>query len=128
MSNQNNRGGGCLLFFITWIFDIINNRRIRKYNKQSRGLEEFKSITTDVLFPAESYDENIIVSGGDVGLRHMFSEHIIKNCFLHGRPMIILHLANGGLENIIARNNWGVIANNRSKQFDAFTYFELQEI
>jgi hypothetical protein len=129
MSNQqNDSGGGCLLFTINWIFDIIRNRRIRKYNKQSRGLEEYKSITTDILFPAESYKENIIVSGGDTNVRHRFSERIIENCFVQGQPMIVLHLANGGLENIIARNNWGVIANKRSKQFDAFTSFELQEI
>ena len=128
MSNQNNQGGGCLLFAITWIFDIINNRRIRKYNKQSRGLEEYKSITTDILFPSESCEENIIISGGDAGMRLNFSEQVIKNSFVQRRPMIILHLGNGGLENIIARNNWGVIASNRSKQFDAFTYFELQEI
>ena len=126
--NQNDQGGGCFLFLITWIFDIIQNRRIRKYNKQSRGLEEYKSITTDILFPADSFEENIIISGGDAGLRHKFSEQIIKNCFTHGRPIIVLHLANGGLENIIARNSWGVIASNRSKQFDAFTSLDLQEI
>lgn len=128
MSNQNDQGGGCFLFIVNWIGDIIRNRRIRKYNKQSRGLEEYKSISADILFPAESYQENIIISGGDVGVRQRFSERIIKNCFVQGRPMIILHLANGGLENIIARNQWGVIANKRSKQFDAFTSFDLQEI
>ena len=128
MSDQNDQGGGCLLFLIDFIGNIIQNRRIRKYNKQSRGLEEYKSITTDILFPTESYEESIIISGGDVSLRHRFSEQLIKNCFVQGRSMIVLHLANGGLENIIARNNWGIIANDRSKQFDAFTAFELQEI
>jgi len=128
MSDQNDKGGGCLLFFVDWIINIIHNRRIRKYNKQSRGLEEYKSVTTDILFPAESYQENIIVSGGDTGIRHRFSERIIRNCFVQGRAMIVLHLANGGLENIIARNNLGVVANKRSRKFDAFTSFELQEI
>ena len=128
MSDKNDQGGGCLLFTIDFIFDIIRNRRIRKFNKQSRGLEEYKSITTDILFPSESYTENIIVSGGDTGIRLKFSERIIHNCVVQGRPMIVLHLANGGLENIIARNNWGVIANKRSKIFDAFTSFDLQEI
>lgn len=128
MSNQNDSGGGCLLFMITWIFDRINNRRIRKYNKQSRGLEQYKSITTDVLFPASSFEENIIISGGDGGERLKYSERIIQNCLDNGRAMIILHLANGGLENVIARNNFGTIVNSHSKYFDAFTSFELQEI
>ncbi|GHV16971.1 hypothetical protein AGMMS49938_17450 [Fibrobacterales bacterium] len=128
MSEEKDSGGGCLLFFIDCIFSIINNRRIRKYNKQARGLEEYKSITTDTLFPAESYQENIIVSGGDIGDRLRFSERIIQNCFNQGRPMIVLHLGNSGLENVIARNNWGIIANKQSKQFDAFTSFQLQEI
>lgn len=129
MSNNNNdSGGGCLLWFIDWIFDIINSRRIRKYNKQSRGLEEYKSITTDILFPSQSYCENIIVSGGDVGDRLKFSEQIIANSYHQKRPMIILHLANGGMENIIARNNFGTVISQRNKQFDAFAAFDLQEI
>ena len=128
MSNQNDRGGGCLLWFINYIVELINSHRIRKYNKQSRGLEEHAGITTDILFPAESYQENIIISGGDIGERLKFSERIIQNCFVQGQSMIVLHLANGGLENIIARNNWGLIVNKRNKQFDAFTSFELQEI
>ena len=127
-NNQNNSGGGCLLFFITWIFDIINNRRIKKYNKQSRGLEQYKSITTDILFPDSSFEENIIISGGDSNERLRYSERIIQNCYGSGRAMIVLHLANGGLENIIARNNYGTVVNNRARHFDAFTSFELQEI
>ena len=128
MSNPNNSGGGCLLFFINWIFNIIANRRIRKHNKQSRGLEQYKSITTDILFPTGSFEENIIISGGDSGERLRYSERIIQNCSDNSRAMIILHLANGGLENIIASNNFGIIVNNRNKYFDAFTSFELQEI
>jgi len=128
MSDQNDKGGGCLLWFVDWIISIINNRRIRKYNKQSRGVEQYQSITTDILFPAESLQDNIIISGGDIGERLGFSERIIQNSFAQGRSMIVLHLTNGGLENIIARNNWGVIANKQSKVFDAFTSFELPEI
>ena len=64
MSNGQDRGGGCLLFMIDWIFDIINNRRIRKYNKQSRGLEQYQNVTTDILFPPESYLGLIRFSGG----------------------------------------------------------------
>lgn len=128
MSNQNDRGGGCLLWFIDIIFYIIRNRRIRKINKQARGLEEYSGISTDTLFPAESFQENIIVSGGDAGMRLGFSERILQNCSSRRRSAIVLHLTNGGLENIIARNNWGAIANKRSRLFDAFTSFTLQEI
>jgi len=128
VSSQNDRGGGCLLWFINFIFEIINNRRIRKYNKQARGLAEHAGITTDILFPSESYKENMIISGGDIGERLKFSERIIQNCFVQGRSMIVLHLSNGGLENIIARNNWGVVVNKNNKLFDAFTSFDLQEI
>jgi len=127
-NNQNDSGGGCLLFLITWIFDIINNRRIKKHNKQSRGVEQYESITTDILFPADSFVENIVISGGDNGQRIKYSERIIQNCFDNGRAMIILHLSNGSLENIIARNKFGIIANSSNRYFDAFTSFELQEI
>jgi hypothetical protein len=130
MQNQNNDssgGMGCLLWFISWISDIINNRRIRKYNKAARGLEEYKSITTDLLFPADSYQENIVISGGVPMERLKFSERIIQNCSAYNQPMIVLHLANGGLEKIVA-NNGGVVVNRSNKVFDAFTAFELQEI
>jgi hypothetical protein len=129
MDNNNNSssGGGCLLWFIDWIFDIINNRKIRKYNTQSRGLEEYKSITTDILFPDESVLENIIVSGGDSSERLRFSERIISNSAVHRRSMIILHLGNTGLENIVSSSS-GIVVNKTNKQFDAFTSFQLQEI
>ena len=128
MSERNSRGGGCLLWFINWIVDIVNNRRIRKYNKQARGLEQYQKTSTDVLFPSSSCNENIVISGGDNRERLGFSERILHNNHAQGRPMIVLHLSNGGLENIIARNNLGVIVNRNSKYFDAFTSFELQEI
>ena len=131
MSTQNNSGmgcSGCLFWFIDFICGIIRNRKINKYNKQSRGVEAYQSMTTDVVFPAESYQENIIISGGDSADRLRFSERIIQNSFGQGRSMIVLHLSNGGLERVIARNNFGVIVNKNSKTFDAFTSFELQEI
>jgi hypothetical protein len=128
MSEQNDSGGGGMLFIADWISNAINKRRIRKYNTQARGLEQYKGITTDVLFPVESYKENIIVSGGDIGERLRFSERIISNCFTQGRAMIILHLGNSGLENIVTRNNCGIVVNRQNKQFDAFTSFQLQEI
>ena len=127
-SNTNDSGGGCLLWLIHFITDILSKRRIREYNKQSRGLEEYDNITTDILFPLDSYLENIIVSGGDSSERLGIGERIIDNCFEQNRPMIILHLGNGGLENIVASNQYGVVINKRNKLFDAFTSFELQEI
>ena len=126
--NDNDSGGGCLLWLIDFIGDIITNRRIRKYNEQSRGLEEYDTITTDVLFPSDSYTENILVSGGDIGERLSFSERLIHNCFVQNRAMIIIHIGNGGLENIVAGNSFGNVINDRNKLFDAFTSFDLQEI
>ena len=128
MSTQKDNGGGCLLFALNLIFDIINNRRLKKHNKQARGLLVCESITTDTLFPPESYLENIIVSGGESALRAKFCQQIISNCVSNGRPMIILHLSNTILEDIITQNNWGVVASDGSKTFDAFTSFDLQEI
>ncbi|MDR2719332.1 MAG: hypothetical protein LBC03_00810 [Nitrososphaerota archaeon] len=128
MSNQNDDGGGGFLWFMNQIGDFITNRRIRKYNKQSRGLEEYQNITTDILFPVESYKENIIISGGDSNERLRFSHCIIQNNFSQGRAMIVLHLGNSNLENIITSNNFGVVVNKNRKHFDAFTSFELQEI
>lgn len=117
-----------MLPVINYVSDIINNHRIRKHNKQARGLVQCESITADTLFPPVSCRENIIVSGGGTSERLKLSERIIQNCFVQGRPMIILHLANSGLETVIAQNNQGVIANRQSKKFDAFTSFTLQEI
>ena len=128
MSDNNDSGGGCLLWFIDIIWDIVTNRRIWKYNKQSRGLEEYNSISTEILFPTESYLENIIISGGDYNERLNLCERIINNCYIQNRAMIILHLSNGGLENIVARNNYGNVVNKHNKYFDAFTSFDLQEI
>ncbi|MCL2054421.1 MAG: hypothetical protein FWG90_08345 [Oscillospiraceae bacterium] len=128
MSEQNNdSGGGCLLWFIDFIFDTINNRRIRKYNKHSRGLEEYKNITTDMLFPYESYRDNVIISGGNDSERIVFSERILKNCSSQGRAVIVLHLGNSSLENIITSNS-GIIVNKHNKNFDAFTLLKEQEI
>jgi hypothetical protein len=130
MSNQNNNdngGMGCLLWFISFISDIIHNRRIKKYNKAARGLEEYKSITTDVLFPVDSFQENTLISGGIPTERLKFSERIIQNCCSYDRPTIILHLANSGLEGIVASNG-GIVVNRANKAFDAFTSFDLQEI
>ena len=121
-------GGGGGLWLIDFVIDKVNDRRVRKYNKQSRGLEQYKSITTDVLFPVETYDESVLISGGSVDERMRFSEQIIRNCVAHNRPMIILHVGNIGLEQLIERNNYGVVVGKYSKQFDIFTSFSLPEI
>jgi len=127
-NNQNESNGGCLLFFIDFIFNIIRNRKIRKYNKHARGLEQYQKITTDALFPSDSYQENIIVSGGDVVERATFSERILRNAVIRNRAVIILHISNWNLEKMIASNGFGMISNKNSKTFDPFTSFELQEI
>jgi len=128
VSEQNDSGGGSFLMILDMIGDAITNRRIRKYNKLSKGLEVYRSITTDILFPVDYYYENVIVSGGDAEERLRFSERVIQNCLTQKRAMIILHIANRGLETVIAHNNFGIIANKRNKKFDAFTSFKLQEI
>lgn len=125
---KSKRWCGGSLGFIDWIGDFGTNRRVRKHNTQSRGLEKYQSITTDILFPAESYTANIIISGGDSSERLRFSKRIIQNNFSQGRAMIMLHLGNRGLENIVTNNNFGIVANKNNKHFDAFTSFELQEI
>ena len=121
-------GGGGGLWLIDFIFDIFNNRRVKKYNRQSRGLEQYKSITTDVLFPVDSYNESVLISGGSINERMRFSEQIIRNCVTYNRPMIILHVGNTGLEQMVERNGYGVAASKHNKQFDAFTSFELPEL
>lgn len=128
MSGNNDSGGGTFLWMVDLITNAVNNRRVIKYNKQSRGLEKYKDITLDLLLPIESYQDNIIISGGDVQERLNLSERIISNAFNQRRPMIILHLANYALENMVINNRFGTIVNNNNKHFDAFTSFELQEI
>ena len=126
---NNDRGGGCLLWFFTWIFSIFRNRKIRKYNKQARGVNiEKKGVAVDTLFPPYSFHESVVISGGGQDERLYVCETILKNTYAAGRPMIILHAANGELENIIARNGLGLIASRRSKIFDAFAGFDFNEI
>lgn len=124
--SDNNNGGK--LWLLDFIVDRINNRRIKKYNKQSRGLEQYRSITTDVLFPVDSYNENIVISGGSVDERMRFSEQIIRNCTACSRPMIILHVGNTGLEQLVEQNGYGIAAGKHNRQFDAFTSFSLPEM
>ena len=128
MSNNNDSGGGCLLWFINWIFNIFRNKRIRKYNRQARGVEEYSSATAGTLFPPNTYRDNIIISGGGQGDRLRLCEQVIRNAHNANHPVIIIHTVNGALENIIAGNNLGTVVNGNNKQFDAFTSFEFNEI
>ena len=123
-----NSGGGSGLWLIDYVMDRVNNRRVRKYNQQSRGLEQYKSITTDVLFPVDSYNENVLVSGGSLGERMRFSEQIIRNCVIHNRPTIILHVGDIGLEQLVEQNGYGIAVSKYNKQFDVFTSFSLPEM
>jgi len=128
MSNNNDSGGGCFLWLIDWISSIIRNRRIRKYNKQARGVEEYQSTPIDVLFPSHTYKDSIIVSGGSQGERLDVCEAVLRNSHNANHPVIILHTANGGMENMVVRNNFGTVVSGRNQIFDAFTGFEFNEI
>jgi len=127
VSGNNEQGMGCMLWFIDFIHRIVVNRRIKRFNKQSRSLEEYESMSTDLIFPAESCQENIIISGGDVTERTHLCERLIQNCDNQKKSMIVLHLGNKTIEKIVTANN-GVIANIQNKTFDAFTSFDFQEI
>ena len=127
MSN-NNSGGGCLLWFIDFLFRRHRRKKIEKYNLQSRGVEEYKSIAADTLFPSNTCTENIIISGGCQNERMPLCEQIIRNAYKANHPMVIIHTGNGVLENIITGNNFGVLVNNQNKMFDAFASFNFNEI
>jgi hypothetical protein len=128
MSNNNDSGGGCLLWLIDWIASIVRNKRINKYNKQARGVEEYQSAAVGALFPPHTYKDNIIISGGSQNERLHICEELIRNDHNANHPLIILHTANGAMENIIARNGFGTVVSDRNKMFDAFTSFEFNEI
>ena len=127
MSN-NDSGGGCLLWFITWLSDIFRNRQIKKYNKLARGVAEYQSAAVGALFPPNTYKDSVIISGGGNGERLYICEEILHNAHNANHSVIILHTANGALENVVARYNFGTVVSERNKMFDAFTSFEFNEI
>ena len=67
-------------------------------------------------------------SGGGQGERLRLCEQIIRNAHNANHPIIIIHTANGALENIIAGNSLGTVVSGNNKMFDAFTSFEFNEI
>jgi hypothetical protein len=128
MADNNDSGGGCLLWLIDIIASKIRNKRIAKYNKQARGVEEHQSTAVDVLFPPNTYKDSIIISGGSQNERLHICEEVIRNAHKANHSIIILHTANGSMENIVARNGFGTVVSDRNKVFDAFTSFEFNEI
>ncbi|MDR2570803.1 MAG: hypothetical protein LBD23_11005 [Oscillospiraceae bacterium] len=127
MSN-NDSGGGCTLFLIDFIGNIFRNRRIKKLNIQARDVETYQNTPVNVLFPPQSYKDNIIISGGNQPDRLDVCEAILRNTNVANHPVIILHTANSGMENMIARNRFGTVVNSKNKLFDAFVGFEFNEI
>jgi len=128
MANQNNRGGGFLLWGINFVSSKIRNRKIRKYNTQARGLKQHANVTADFLFPPQSYQENIIISGGGSGDRLRFCEQILRNAQAQSQAVIVLTAGNVDLENLIAGGGLGIAASRQRKIFDAFTFLEMQDI
>ena len=128
MANNNLLPNGCLLFGINAIMNWFRNRRIRKYNRQARGVEERKVISPDILFPTNAYYNGIIISGGVQNDRLLLSNQIINNLKSLNHPLIILHTGNGVLENIVARNQIGVVINDRHPVLDCFDGLEFDEI
>jgi hypothetical protein len=128
MNGNNDSGGGCSLWFIDWISNIIRNKRIKKYNKQARGVEECQNTAASVFFPPDAFNESIIISGGSQSERLNICEEVLHNAYNADYPVIILHTANGTLENVIARNRFGIVVSERNKIFDAFSSFEFNDI
>jgi len=128
MANDINSSNGNYLFFINWIFSIFRNKRIKKYNRQARNVVEYQSIAVDNLFPPQTYKDSIIISGGSQNERLYVCETVLRNAYNANHPVIIMHTSNGAMENIIARNRFGTVVNDRNKKFDAFTSFEFNEI
>jgi len=128
MSNGSDSGGGTFLFVVNGIGNMIRNKRINKYNQQARGVAAYRSIAPGALFPPHTYKESVIVSGGSQDERLHICEEILRNAYSASHPVIVLHTANGGIEDIVTRNGFGTAVSERNKKFDAFTSFEFNEI
>ena len=83
---NNDRGGGFLLWGINFIRTKLRNRKIRKHNQQARGVETHQNIAVGSLFPPQSYQENIIISGGGQNERLYLCETLILNAHNANHP------------------------------------------
>ncbi|MCL2063217.1 MAG: hypothetical protein FWG98_02455 [Candidatus Cloacimonetes bacterium] len=128
MSNNNDSGGGCLLFLIDWIFHIRRNKKIREYNQQARGVNNFQNISASLLFPANTFKDNIMVSGGNQNERLNICKETLQNAQAANHPVIILHTANKDMENMVNNNGLGTLVNINHKLFDPFLSFDFNEI
>ena len=119
---------GCLLWFIDGFVKKFRNRRIWRTNNKNRKLRKRSTTPIDEVFPPDAFGGSFIISGGGQSNRLYLSEQIIGNAKNANHPIIIIHTANGALERVIAGNNFGNVVSSRSKVFDAFTSFELNDI
>ena len=125
---NNSSGGGCMLWMIDGLIQRCRNRKIGEINKRARGVNALRSTDVNILFPAHTYKDNIIISGGDQDERLHVCEAALRNAHNANHPVIILHTANGAMENIVVQNGFGTVVSDRNKMFDAFTAFEFNEI
>jgi len=126
---SNNGGGGFLLWFLTWMSSIFRNRKVKKYNRQARGVEiHKKGMSVTELLPNHSYRENLMISGGEQSERLYVCETVLKNAHTANRSVIVLHTGNQNLENFITSNGLGSVANAHQKIFDVFTGLSFNEI
>ena len=125
---SNDSGGGTFLWLVDSISGHFRNKRIKKFNKQARGVEEYQNIAVGALFPPESYKDSVIISGGSQNERQYICEEILHNAYIAKHPVIILHAANIKMESFVTRYGFGTVVSDQNKVFDAFTSFEFNEI
>jgi hypothetical protein len=121
-------GSGCLLWFINNMRENKRNHQIEKNNEQMRGVEEYSKTDAGILFPPASYKDSIIISGSPQNIHSKMYETVLGNAHNARQPVIILHTANGALENIIMQNGWGTVISDRNPQFDAFVSFDFHKM
>ena len=125
---SDNSGSGNAMWLVNKISAGLRNRKINKINKQAHGIIEYQNTNVSVLFPPQSYNDSVIISGGSQNERMCICKEVLNNASKENHPIIILHASNTEIENIILENGLGVIINDRNKYFDAFTSLELNEI
>ena len=116
------------LWLINTISGVVRDKKIKKYNQQARGVDNYQSTAVDALFPPHTYNDSVIISGGDKSERLHICEQLIRNAHNANHPVIILHTVNAEMENIITNNGFGTAVSSQNRVFDAFTSFEFNEI